>query len=204
MIFKLKNQYLKPIPELPKKKLKRNQPSFKFGFVTGMLLASIIILTGKYIIDNYRFQSPVVIKFRMPVVRRVIDSNARKTKSNSKIAPKKKSGLIKQVQASEKWYTIYDYELLNLDADQTAIKLLIEDKLGKATAQLVFKESGFHPDSINKSSGACGLFQSYPCGKMDCQLSDISCQLNWGEQYIKNRYGTPEKALEFHNLNGWY
>jgi hypothetical protein len=29
-------------------------------------------------------------------------------------------------------------------------------------------------------------------------------QIDLGLKYIKHRYGTPSKALAFHNANGWY
>ena len=66
------------------------------------------------------------------------------------------------------------------------------------------KESGLNPYAVNKSSGACGLFQALPCSKLPCSLSDVACQAKWGVDYIKNRYGNPANALEFHYANNWY
>ena len=69
---------------------------------------------------------------------------------------------------------------------------------------LIFRESSYNPQAINPKSGSCGLFQAYPCAKMNCQLSDVDCQLQWGVSYIKNRYTNPTIALSFHKRNGWY
>lgn len=69
---------------------------------------------------------------------------------------------------------------------------------------LIGKESGLNPYAINPTSGACGMFQALPCSKLPCELSDVACQVNWGMNYIKNRYGTPSNALDFHKRNNWY
>ena len=70
--------------------------------------------------------------------------------------------------------------------------------------ELISRESGLNPGAINKNSGACGLFQFYPCEKMSCSFSDVDCQIDLGKKYIINRYGSAKKALAFHNQNGWY
>ena len=71
-------------------------------------------------------------------------------------------------------------------------------------AELIAKESGFNPLAINPTSGACGLVQALPCSKMNCELEDIDCQLDWQWNYIANRYGTISKAMSFWYQNNWY
>jgi hypothetical protein len=71
-------------------------------------------------------------------------------------------------------------------------------------AELIAREASFNPSAINPTSGACGLPQALPCSKMDCDLTDIDCQLDWQKDYIAGRYGTVTKALQFHDINGWY
>ena len=70
--------------------------------------------------------------------------------------------------------------------------------------RLVNAESSWNPSAVNSTSGACGLFQAYPCFKMNCGLDDFACQLDWGFGYIKNRYQTPNEAWIFFGNNGWY
>ena len=77
-------------------------------------------------------------------------------------------------------------------------------KDSKIVGELVARESSMNPLAVNPTSGACGLFQSYPCEKMNCDLEDIDCQMEWGRDYIDDRYGTPENALAFWHRNGWY
>lgn len=76
-------------------------------------------------------------------------------------------------------------------------------------SELLDNESGWNPGAINPSSGACGLFQFYPCSKLKCELTDIDCQLKAGYSYIKRRYGNAQNALEFWKArqsegNAWY
>jgi hypothetical protein len=61
---------------------------------------------------------------------------------------------------------------------------------------LIQLESSWNTHAVNKSSGACGLFQSISC---DYNMDDIHAQADWGIRYIKERYGSPSKAVHF-----WY
>jgi hypothetical protein len=68
--------------------------------------------------------------------------------------------------------------------------------------KLLMRESGFNPQAINPQSGACGIFQSLPCNKM---LSmSIQDQIQFGFDYIKNRYGNPDNAWAHEVKDGWY
>jgi hypothetical protein len=73
-----------------------------------------------------------------------------------------------------------------------------------AAQTLIARESGFNPYAVNKTSGACGLSQSFPCSKMGCKLSDIGCQVEWFNNYVLNRYKNPTLALAHSNSTGWY
>ena len=77
-----------------------------------------------------------------------------------------------------------------------------------AICNIIVKESSFNINSVNKKSGACGLFQAYPCSKAIKQFPDYmtnyKSQVDWGIQYIKNRYGTPVKAWNFWQDHKWY
>lgn len=66
------------------------------------------------------------------------------------------------------------------------------------------KESGNNPNSINKSSGACGLGQALPCSKMGCALGDYACQDAFFTKYMLSRYGTWENARAFWNSHRWW
>jgi SLT domain-containing protein len=75
--------------------------------------------------------------------------------------------------------------------------------------ELVARESSFNSNAKNPKSSAYGLFQfldstrkNYGGNKVN--WSDPYQQAVAGLKYIKDRYGTPEKALEFWDKNKWY
>lgn len=78
----------------------------------------------------------------------------------------------------------------------------------ESAVNIIIKESSINPNSVNKSSGACGLFQAYPCSKAIKEYPDYmtnyKSQVNWGLNYIKGRYKTPTKAWEFWQEHHWY
>lgn len=76
------------------------------------------------------------------------------------------------------------------------------DQHWDALYNIIVRESGWNINAINRSSGACGLFQALPCSKMGGM--EVNNQLNWGLSYIANRYGTPTGAWKFWQAHGWY
>lgn len=71
--------------------------------------------------------------------------------------------------------------------------------------QIVSHESGWNANNVNKSSGACGLFQFVPCSKGGKAYTyDYKVQIEKGIQYISYRYKTPNKAWNFWKQHHWY
>jgi hypothetical protein len=68
---------------------------------------------------------------------------------------------------------------------------------------LVQKESGWNPNAVNKSSGACGLAQALPCSKLGPNWSNPVVALNWMNGYV-GRYGGWEGAYNFWLSHKWY
>ena len=70
------------------------------------------------------------------------------------------------------------------------------------------RESGWNPNSHNKSTGAHGIPQALPASKMASEGSDYytngNTQIRWGLGYIKGRYGSPSKAWSHFQSHGWY
>ena len=70
------------------------------------------------------------------------------------------------------------------------------------------KESDWKTTATNPSSGAYGVVQSLPAEKMASAGADYRTnyrtQINWGLQYVKDRYGSPCRALNFHYAHNWY
>jgi hypothetical protein len=72
-----------------------------------------------------------------------------------------------------------------------------------ALIELVRRESGWNPAAANPRSSARGLFQKMTSlhGALE---STPEGQIGWGLRYIRDRYGSPTRALAFHNRNNWY
>jgi outer membrane biosynthesis protein TonB len=70
------------------------------------------------------------------------------------------------------------------------------------------KESDWTTTATNPSSGAYGIVQSLPAEKMATAgadyLTNYRTQINWGLNYIQERYQSPCGALNFHLSNNWY
>jgi len=71
------------------------------------------------------------------------------------------------------------------------------------------QESGWDNKARNSSSGAYGIPQSLPASKMGTlanpPVSSAGAQIAWGLKYIKQTYGTPDKAWGgYWQRGGWY
>lgn len=69
---------------------------------------------------------------------------------------------------------------------------------------VVKKESGWNPNATNRSSGACGLVQAYPCSKVPGNGYDPVDNLRWGNGYATGRYGSWAAAYDFWIRNNWW
>jgi hypothetical protein len=70
------------------------------------------------------------------------------------------------------------------------------------------RESGWNKYAQNPYSGAYGIPQALPGGKMASAgpnwRSNASTQIRWGLGYIKARYGSPHRAWNHSQALGWY
>jgi hypothetical protein len=68
---------------------------------------------------------------------------------------------------------------------------------------IVGRESGWNPNATNRTSGACGLVQVYPCGKL-ANAYDPVVNLRWANNYANGRYGSWAGAYNFWITNHWW
>ena len=68
---------------------------------------------------------------------------------------------------------------------------------------IISKESGWNPNATNRSSGACGLVQVYPCSKLP-NAYDPVVNLTWANGYANGRYGSWAGAYSFWTTNHWW
>ncbi|MFJ6695796.1 transglycosylase SLT domain-containing protein [Streptomyces sp. NPDC091272] len=73
---------------------------------------------------------------------------------------------------------------------------------------IVNHESTWNYQAVNPSSGAYGLVQSNPGSKMasvaDDWRTNPATQVQWGLNYMNDRYGSPCGAWDFWQSNHWY
>lgn len=73
---------------------------------------------------------------------------------------------------------------------------------------IISRESGWNPNATNASSGACGLAQAYPCGKISDPYNPVA-NLVWANGYahtcVPDRmYCGWKGAYEFWQANHWW
>ncbi|ADG88910.1 hypothetical protein TBS_12000 [Thermobispora bispora] len=70
------------------------------------------------------------------------------------------------------------------------------------------RESNWNHRAKNPTSGAYGIPQALPAGKMRSAgpdwRSNPRTQIRWGLRYIKERYGTPCAAWDHFRAHNWY
>jgi flagellar biosynthesis GTPase FlhF len=75
-------------------------------------------------------------------------------------------------------------------------------------SNIVQHESTWNYKAVNQSSGAYGLVQSYPGSKMSSVADDWrtnpATQIQWGLNYMNERYGSPCDAWSFWQANQSY
>ena len=102
-----------------------------------------------------------------------------------------------------------DGALAASSSSQQAVEDVItdEDEYG-CFANIVERESGWDHTAQNPSSGAYGLVQATPGDKMaeagDDWKSNPATQVQWGVDYMNERYGSACAAWEFWQENNWY
>lgn len=69
---------------------------------------------------------------------------------------------------------------------------------------IITRESGWNPNAVNASSGACGLAQQLPCGKWSHTWNDPVGALIDANSYAISRYGSWSAAYNFWVANHWW
>ncbi|MEE1930644.1 transglycosylase SLT domain-containing protein [Streptomyces sp. TRM 70351] len=93
-------------------------------------------------------------------------------------------------------------------ARQIAQDLIGDDAQFRCFSEIVERESGWDHTAQNPGSGAYGLVQALPGGKMASAGADWqtnpATQIEWGVEYMEERYGSPCGAWAFWQQNHWY
>lgn len=73
-----------------------------------------------------------------------------------------------------------------------------------ALDSIIERESSWDPHAVNDSSGAAGIAQRISGYGPGYRENKPEQQINWLFNYINDRYGTPQNALQHKNQTGWY
>lgn len=89
-----------------------------------------------------------------------------------------------------------------------AKKMIADDAQFQCFSNIVSHESGWDVNASNPSSGAYGLVQALPGNKMASAGADWqtnpATQIEWGLDYMNERYGSPCGAWASWQSKGWY
>ena len=170
------------------------------------LLILVLLLSGILFISKLYDKKPVSDVYNEDISTNEIETstsstNTTKTTKTSKKTVKttkkttKRVTTQKVVTGSKQEYINYAKSYGNLNDTQTNCLIYLWDH-----------ESGWNPNSVNKSSGACGIPQAYPCNKIKKQQgsNDWKAQIRWGLNYINSRYKNPCSAWNHFKNKHWY
>lgn len=158
--------------------------------------------------DNAPDAAATDVQHRAPVVSRSAARTAPPTDRRTKQDPAKAAAL--GLTASP---AVGGQENLSAQ-DPQAIAAALLPKYGFDSSQmsclipLWMGESGWRWNAENVSSGAYGIPQALPGGKMATAGADWrtnpATQIEWGLGYIRDSYGSPCGAWSFKQGHGWY
>ena len=170
------------------------------------LLILVLLLSGILFISKLYDKKPVSDVYNEDISTNEIETstsstNTTKTTKTTKKTVKttkkttKRITTQKVVTGSKQEYINYAKSYGNLNDTQTNCLIYLWDH-----------ESGWNPNSVNKSSGACGIPQAYPCNKISKQQgsNDWKAQIRWGLNYINSRYKNPCSAWNHFKNKKWY
>ncbi|MCX4582502.1 transglycosylase SLT domain-containing protein [Streptomyces sp. NBC_01481] len=93
-------------------------------------------------------------------------------------------------------------------AKAIAQQMIKDDAQFECFSNIVSHESGWDSNASNPSSGAYGLVQALPGSKMASAGADWKTnpktQIEWGLDYMNDRYGSPCGAWSAWQSQGWY
>ncbi len=74
------------------------------------------------------------------------------------------------------------------------------DKQIRCALDIAYDESRYNTDSVNKETGAHGVFQLV----QSVQYTKLQTHVRKATEYMEHRYGTWCEAKQFHDNRGWW
>lgn len=169
-------------------------------------------ITGTKVVEQYKIIPKELIQLKMAENQLVAKKKKTKNAQKKKKIVQKKKKIIKKstkkvqkkkvVKKKKKTYKTYRIAYNKSEVQAYAHDLVLSYGWSEYDFECLVKlwnrESSWNLNAVNKRSGACGIPQSKPCSKMAKFGRDYrtnwKVQVNWGLDYIKDRYGTPSEA----------
>lgn len=170
---------------------------------------AILVLGVKY--ANASYQNEKAARTLEAVNSRIIqlektlqEQNEAQQKRDQEIESKLQSRLIVRARlASIEPTRSRPSELLGTHIDWTRAAGIADSNFTYVD-YIVRNESGWNPNSVNQSSGACSLAQALPCSKISGDWTNPVNALQWMNSYVLGRYGSWYGAYLFWQSHNWY
>lgn len=190
------------LPDIDAKKIQKKL--IKGSIIGGLLVGSVIGASIYFNHYKWSYQSPVLIQFQTPVIIQKRDELVSPIieEVENTIAPEVEASTGEEVETRSPSQKLVEHSQARPGVYGKIVEHFGDDSV--IAGEILARESSLNPQAVNASSGACGLVQALPCEKLQCDLEDVDCQLEWFDEYVQSRYGSLENALEFHDQNGWY
>ena len=163
-----------------------------------LIIASVIVIVLTIVlvkIDDKKETTKEIPKQEVKVEEPKEEPIKEEVKEKSKEQPKKETKVIHK-------NTSYSVAEEQEYAHERVLSYGWSEEDFNSLVNLWNRESGWNP---NASNGSCyGIPQSCPYTKMGSNYTDWKVQIDWGLNYIQNRYGTPTNAWKHFQSNNWY
>ncbi len=184
-----------------------------------IILTGVLLVYGEPVLANNEITGIAIAKKVSKAKKEKNTKNTKKlpSKTKKKVVSKKKVtkkyNSVKKKTYKKKYVKVPKRVRTNVGEMQAyAHNMIFEygwtEEDYQALVLIVYKESSWRPEAVNKKSGSCGLFQAYPCSKMAKYGKDYrtnyKTQMKFGFEYIKARYGNPQSAWAFWQKHHWY
>lgn len=171
------------------------------------LIGMLVLISGLFNKKQPTILDDTTTTIELEVINTNIPSKQKKTKKVLKTTKKTTKKIIKKSKVKGFNIKYNKNEIVNYTY-QEVIRRWGEDNW-KATYNIISHESGWNPNSYNKKSTACGLFQAKPCSKTIKNgykeySTNWKTQVHWGLDYIQIKYKTPINAWKHWKKYGSY
>ena len=169
--------------------------------------AGLLTMLNLYINETGKQDLVVIDKTTATTTTQVSTTTTTTKKTTKKVVKTTKKATTKKVSKSKINISYNRQEVIDYTHQEVVRRW--GEKEWNATYKIAMHESGFSPNSWNKKTTACGVFQACPCSKTikngyKDYYTNWKTQVNWGLDYIQIKYKTPSNACAYWQKHGNY